>query len=60
MDGRMTDNRPWHKLTGLRPVELTSACHWMGHNFVPSDKILILTKMKALAEEKINVIRKFC
>ena len=21
-DGRMTDNRPWHKLAGLQPVEL--------------------------------------
>ena len=21
-DGRTTDNRPWHKLAGLRPVEL--------------------------------------
>ena len=21
-DGRKTDNRPWHKLAGLRPVEL--------------------------------------
>ena len=22
MDGRRTDNGPWHKLAGLRPVEL--------------------------------------
>ena len=22
MDGRTTDNGPWHKLAGLRPVEL--------------------------------------
>ena len=27
MDGRMMDNRPWHKLAGLRPVELKNSNH---------------------------------
>ena len=25
-DGRTTDNGPWHKLAGLRPVELKMNC----------------------------------
>ena len=28
MDGRTTDNGPWHKLAGLRPVELTRGPWW--------------------------------
>ena len=27
MDGRMTDNGPWHKLAGLQPVELKKQGH---------------------------------
>ena len=34
-DGRTTDNGPWHKLAGLRPVELKIVDFtWKGRNLV--------------------------
>ena len=49
MDGRTTDNGPWHKLTGLWPVELTKKKNsvlqrWMSHGNIWMKNDIILPR----------------
>ena len=52
MDGRTTDNRPWHKLAGLRQVELK-----MGKCRIVSKRKMNMTGMiRVVFESEVNMV----